>query len=133
MSPVHRRLAADLLTFDLGKEIQTVRAELDGRHERIARTLVKEGALRLTLVGLAPGGALHSHRTDSPVTIHVLEGQITLDLGEVSHAMTAGQIAALERGVPHAVRAGVGAGAFILLTVAAGHVAADSGADAKGD
>jgi quercetin dioxygenase-like cupin family protein len=123
-------LAADFLNFDLGSEMRTVRAELDGRHARIARTLVKEGALRLTLVGLAPGGALHAHRTDSPVTIHVLEGQITLDIGDVSHAMAAGQLAALEAGVPHAVRAG--AGAFILLTVAAGHVAADSSADTQG-
>jgi quercetin dioxygenase-like cupin family protein len=117
MSPVHRRLAADLLAFDLGAEMHTVREELAAGHTRIARTLVKEGPLRLTLVGMAAGGALRSHRTNSPVTIHVLEGQITLDVDGATRAMAAGELAALEAGVPHAV--GAPGGAFILLTVAA--------------
>ncbi len=117
MSPVHRRLAADLLTFDLGAEMRTVRAELAGGHTRIARTLVKEGSLRLTLVGLAAGGALRSHRTDSPVTIHVLDGAITLDVEGAVREMKAGELAALGLGVAHGV--GSAGGAFILLTVAA--------------
>ena len=121
MSPVHRRLAADLLSFDLEAEMRTVRAELAGGHARIARTLVKEGPLRLTLVGLAAGGVLRSHRTDSPVTIHVLDGEITLDVDGAARAMRAGALAALEAGVPHgAASAG---GAMILLTVAASRAA----------
>jgi hypothetical protein len=57
MTPVHRTLQGDVLAFDLAHEMRTVRDELAAGHERIARTLVKEGPLRLTLIGLNPGGA----------------------------------------------------------------------------
>ena len=130
MSPVNRRLAADLLAFDLGSEMHTVRAELAKGHTRIARTLVKEGPLRLTLVGLAPGGELGSHHTDSPVTIHVLEGQITLEVDGATRTMAPGDLGALDAGVPHAVRAS--GGAFILLTVAAAQAASDASAGTRG-
>ena len=130
MSPVHRRLAADLLTFDLGAELRTMRAELANTHTRIARTLVKEGALRLTLVGLAAGGALRSHLTDSPVTIQVLEGEIALDVGDETRAMGTGELAALEARVLHAVRAP--GGAFILLTVAAAQAASEGTPGTRG-
>ncbi|MGH7668438.1 MAG: hypothetical protein ACRENQ_03010, partial [Gemmatimonadaceae bacterium] len=79
MTPVHRTLKDDVLTFDLADEMRTVRAELAEGHARIARTLVKEGPLRLTLIGLNPGGALHRHSTEAPITIHVLEGEVALE------------------------------------------------------
>ena len=123
MTPVHRRLAANVLMVDLDAEMRTVRAELAAGHGRIARTLVKEGPLRLTLVGLAPGGALHEHRTEAPITIQLLEGEIVLEANGESRTVTAGSLAALESNVPHAVRAPNGA--FLLLTVAAQSPAGD--------
>ena len=78
MTPVHRSLAGDVIALDLSEEMQIVRDELAEGHARIARTLVKEGPLRLTLVGLSPGGAMHEHEAGGPVTIHVLDGELEL-------------------------------------------------------
>lgn len=116
MSPVNRTLAAEALSFDLGTEMQTVAAELASGHARIARTLVKEGALRLTLIGLAADGAMHTHRAPAPITIHVLQGAIVLDVNGSERSMKAGELAAVDADVPHALRAPQGA--MVLLTVA---------------
>jgi quercetin dioxygenase-like cupin family protein len=68
------------------------------------------------LIGLAAGGVLPRHQTASPVTIHVLEGRIALDIDGATQALKAGELAALEAGVPHSVHAPDGA--FVLLTIA---------------
>lgn len=117
MTPVHRTLAGDVLAFDLAAEIRTVREELAATHSRIARTLVKEGPLRLTLVGVGAGGSLREHQAEGPISIHVLEGEIALDAGGQTRTMPAGSLAALDAGVRHAVRSS--RGGLFLLTVAA--------------
>ena len=117
MTPLHRSLSGDVLAFDLVAEMEFVRAELAEGHARIARTLVKEGALRLTLIGLSPGAAMHEHESAGPVTIHVLDGSLDLDAEGETHAHQAGSIVALDRRVRHAVRSSYGA--LFLLTLAA--------------
>jgi quercetin dioxygenase-like cupin family protein len=117
MTPVQRSLAGDVLAFDLSEEMQLVRDELATGHTRIARTLAKEGPLRLTLVGLSPGGAMHEHEAGGPVTIHVLEGELELTVGGKTLAHRIGALIALDRRVRHAV--GSSRGALFLLTLAA--------------
>jgi hypothetical protein len=64
MTPVNRILSGDVLAFDLNAEMRTAREELMARPTRIARTLVKEGALQLTLVGIGPAVSYdHTRRT----------------------------------------------------------------------
>jgi quercetin dioxygenase-like cupin family protein len=116
MTPVQRTLASDVLAFDLGAEMRIIHEELGDTHARIARTLVKEGPLRLTLVGLNPGGALRSHEAEGPVTIHVLEGEILLDAGGKTRSLAAGALTALDGGVRHAVSSPQGG--IFLLTIA---------------
>ena len=117
MTPVHRSLAGDVLAFDLGEEMQLVRGELAAGHARIARTLVKEGTLRLTLVGLSPGGAMHEQEAGGPVTIHVLDGELDLNAGGETRAHRVGALIALDRRVRHAISSS--RGALFLLTLAA--------------
>jgi quercetin dioxygenase-like cupin family protein len=124
MTPVHRSLAGDVLAFDLGEEMQIVRDELAAGHARIARTLVKEGPLRLTLVGLGPGGALHEHEAAGPVTIHILEGELELNAGGETRLHRVGVLIALDRRVRHAVSSP--RGALFLLTLAAPTANAES-------
>ena len=116
MTPVDRRLRGEVLTFDLEAEMQTAREELKSGQGRVARTLVKEGPLRLTLVGLGAGGTIRPHQADAPITILPLEGEIVLDAGGGQHRLTNGAVAALEGGVRHAVSAPQGG--FFLLTLA---------------
>ena len=117
MSPVHRTLANTVLAFDLVDEMRIVRGELDAGHSRIARTLVKEGALRLTLIGVRAGGGMHEHVAEGPVTIHALEGTIAVRVGEETMSLAAGSLVALEGGVRHAVSSTEGA--LFLLTLIA--------------
>lgn len=118
MTPVHRALQGDVLVFNLADEMQTVREELASGHARIARTLVKEGPLRVTLIGLSPGGALHAHHAEAPITIQVLDGKIELEVGGAVRSLVTGALAALDGSVRHAVRSS-GGGLFLLTLAAA--------------
>ena len=115
MTPVDRKLSRAVLGFDLEAELQTAREELRAGPSRMARTLVKEGPLRVTLVGLGPGGTIRPHQADAPITIHVLEGEILLETGSEIHRRTKGSLVALDGGVRHAVSAPNGG--FFLLTL----------------
>lgn len=115
MSSMHRVLEGDVLVRHLPDDASMIDPVLLARHGRAARTLVKDGPLRLTIMAIAPGGELPSHRTDGPVTIHVLDGDIRVEAGGETHALGAGDVVVLAPGVPHS--AGSTAGGRFLLTV----------------
>ena len=61
MSPVQRPLSGDVLVFDLNEEHErTADPALLSRSGRNARTLLKVGGMRATLIVLAPGAELLS-------------------------------------------------------------------------
>lgn len=115
MSPVQRPVTGSALTFALEDEMRIVREQL-GPVSRIARTLVKNGPLRLTLIGLAPGGVLAPHSTEGPITVQVLEGEIEFEADGQRQALRAGSMVALGARVLHGARST--SGAIILLTIA---------------
>ena len=117
MSPVQRDITGATLSFSLADELRILRAELDAAGERIGRTLLKNGPLRATLVGLKAGGELRTHRADGPITVHVLEGAIDFTVGGTSWPLPAGTLFSLEAGVPHSVASQDG-GIFLLTVVA---------------
>jgi quercetin dioxygenase-like cupin family protein len=94
------------MTFDL----PAVLAELKGepnweKARRNSITLLKQPELRVVLVALQAGSEMAPHRTDSPVTIQVLDGRVTVrgEGGECS--LGAGRLLTLWPGVEHAVYA----------------------------
>ena len=115
MSPVQHPVSGTALALDLTAELRTIHEQL-GTTTRTARTLVKNGALRVTLMGIAAGGALASHSADGPITVHVLEGTIEFEADGKTWLLPAGSLFALDAGIVHSVRAPQG-GVF-LLTVA---------------
>ena len=90
--------------------------ELLARHGRTARTLVKEGPLRVTVIALAAGGTLSPHQADGPVSIHLLEGDAIFDVEEREYALAPGDVLVLQSGVRHGARSS--AGCVLLLTLA---------------
>jgi len=111
MSSIERILSGDVLVVDL-RDVPAVVPPSD----RSARTLFKTGALRATLVRIAPGGDIPEHHADGPITVQPLEGRIQFTaLGGV-HDVGPGQLLSIGAGVRHAVASA--SGATFLLTVA---------------
>jgi len=115
MSSLRRTLEGDVLVHHLTRDERMLDESLLARHGRTARTLVKEGPLRLTVIGLAAGATIASHKAEGPVTIHLLDGDAAFDVEEQEYSLAAGDILVLASGVPHSVRSS--AGCVLLLTV----------------
>lgn len=117
MSSLNRPLAGDAMLFDLGEEIETARAaHPPAQAGRTARTLLKNGPLRVTLILMHAGGEIADHTAPGPITIHVLRGSIRFTIGGEEHRISAGQVVSAAAGVRHAVAADEEA-AFLLTVV----------------
>jgi quercetin dioxygenase-like cupin family protein len=112
---MHRVLDADVLVHHLTQGDQTLDADLLARHGRTARTIVKEGPLRLTVMAIAPGGLLPAHSTPAHVTIHVLDGAVTFRAAGREYSLNTGDILVVGSGVEHEARSATGV--VFLLTV----------------
>lgn len=116
MSSLHRTLEGDVRIHHLTRDQSMIDSSLLARHGRSARTLVKEGPLRLTIVAIAPGGDLPAHRTGGPVTIHVFEGEVTVSALNQEYPLAPNDVLVLAPGVEHAARSAAG-GVFLLTVV----------------
>lgn len=116
MSSIERPLKGDVLVFDLEAErARTSDPAITERSGRNARTLMKSGPLRVTLIVLAPGGGIPEHHAEGPILVQPLDGRIVLTIAGETHDLGPGQLLSAGPGVPHSVRSE--AGASFLLTV----------------
>jgi len=93
MSPMSRALTGPNLTFDLAGQIAELRADENyGRSGRVGRTLVKAGALRLTLVVVAEGVEVGTHHAETPMTLQPLEGRLHYRVGEERFEIGRGEV-----------------------------------------
>lgn len=117
MSSIDRSLSGEALHFPLGREAEGfIDGDLVARSGRSARTLVKDGPLRVTLVALGAGGAMATHRAEGPITVHVLSGAVRLRTAKGEWPLETGDLLSLGGGVEHSVESE--AGGTFLLTVA---------------
>lgn len=116
MTPVLHPVSGAALSFSLADEMATVRGELADAASRVGRTLVKDGPLRATLIGVKAGGGLPAHKAEGPITVHVLEGEIEFSVGGSTHVLAAGTLFALDAGIVHSVASPRG-GMFLLTVV----------------
>jgi quercetin dioxygenase-like cupin family protein len=116
MSSMHRTISGDVLVQHLDSDAMTIDQRLLAANGRSGRTLVKEGPLRLTIMGLAAGGMLPPHSTDNPVSIQVLQGDVTFFALDNQYSLVPGDVLMFGPGVEHAARSR--SGATFLLTVA---------------
>ncbi len=116
MSSMHRTVEGDVLVHHLTSDERMIDPALVARHGRSARTLVKDGPLRLTLIAIGAGGELPAHSTDGPVTIHILEGTVTFLAAGQEYPLGVGDVLVLARGVVHSAHSTSG-GLFLLTVV----------------
>jgi quercetin dioxygenase-like cupin family protein len=110
-------ITSDALHVRLGAELEAIeQGGPTAPGTRHARTIVKTGALRVTLVVLGTGGVIDTHRAEWPVSVHVLRGSVMVRAAGETFLVGTDELLAIRDGVEHDVTA-MGDAAF-LLTVA---------------
>lgn len=100
------RLRANMLEFRLRMEDEDLRGRAQAsKAGRAAKTLVKEGPLRVTIVALRKGTVLPSHQVAGPVAIQSLRGclRVTTAAGDID--VPAHNLVTLDAGVAHSAKA----------------------------
>ncbi|HEY8794373.1 MAG TPA: hypothetical protein VIM15_05450 [Gemmatimonadaceae bacterium] len=116
MSSMQRTLAGDVLVQHLTDDEMLVDRSLVALHGRSARTLIKEGPLRVTVIALAANGNLPAHSTSGPISIQLLEGDITFTAAGREYPLGSRDLLVVAGGVEHSARSAAG-GAFLLTVV----------------
>lgn len=112
-----RHLDASLLQLDLTAELSQLEGSEPFRlHGHGAKTLIKQPDLRVVLMVMKNGVSLGTHETKGRLTIQVLNGRISLMVGEQRVPLARGSLFALAPKLEHDVTA-LEQSAF-LLTVA---------------
>lgn len=102
----HGSLETPLRVVRFANEIATLKNEPAWQNgERVARTLAKEGRLRVVLSLMRRGSRLHEHQTEGATTIQCVEGRMRLLSPGREIELLAGELVALDGGVRHSVEA----------------------------
>lgn len=101
-----RRLSGKMLAFLLGAEDDTLREFAKAaKSGHAAKTLLKQGPLRITLIALTQGSVLPSHQVAGPVSIQVLRGSLEIVVGKKKLAISEGGLLALAPNTAHTAKA----------------------------
>lgn len=112
-----RQMSGDTLQFNLREEVaRTMDQEILSRSGRNARTLLKEGPLRLTVITLNAGGGIPPHHAAGPILVQVLNGALEISVGARTYQLAEGDALAVPAALEHTVRSE--SGASFLLTIA---------------
>ena len=116
MSSIDRPLDGDILVIDLDAErARSAEPPALERSGRSARTLLKAGSLTVTLVSIAPGGAIAEHQADGTITVQALDGMLRFTALGRDYDLSPGQLLSAGPGIRHSVTSQ--SGASFLLTV----------------
>lgn len=114
MTSIDRPLSGEALIFDLDEEREAVAAapalERNGHN---ARTLLKNGPMRVVLIVMAPGAEIPEHDAEGPITVQPVDGRIRFTAAGRDHELAPGGLLCLGPGVRHRVSSD-GGGAFLL-------------------
>lgn len=83
--------------------------------DHAARTITKRPGIRVVLIALKPGGRMNEHHADFPITLHGLQGRVTLTVGNQAVRLVPGVLVTLAQGILHSLEA-TDEGA-VLLTI----------------
>ncbi len=111
------RLSGKQLRFRLSEELDAllVRAR-EARTGRSAKTLVKEGPMRVTMVALRKAAHITKHDVDGQITVQVLRGRLTSWAEPGAMNLSAGDVLVLNDGVEYAVSARTDSGFLITMS-----------------
>ena len=100
------KLAGKLLRFDTAaEEAKLAKQAAAAKAGRAAKTFVKEGRLRVTLMALRKGTVLSAHTVPAEVSIGVVRGAVEVHTEDGAVRANKGSLIVLQAGVTHDVRA----------------------------
>lgn len=99
--------AAVFSSFELAELISSIRGEKSWHQSpgRLTRMLAKAPGLRVAVVVMRAGNQWDEHKTESRISIQLLEGRVRFILPDRSVELSPGQLLVLEPGIPHGVEA----------------------------
>jgi len=101
-----RPSAGGMVTLTIAEEIARLRDSTEWTSaDRHSVSVVKDDALNVLLIMLKKGAHLHEHRTKGPITVQLVSGSVGFTGGSAHFVVSAGQIVALDRNVPHSLEA----------------------------
>lgn len=110
------RFAGESHVFDLNEALQKLRAEPHkAQRGHRQQTIFHRAPVTQVLFAFEAGGELAEHSAAGLVTIHVLDGALSVQVAGENHRLQAGQMLVLAPSIPHDVRADEAAA--MLLTV----------------
>jgi len=96
------RLSGRALAFNLkAEEGSLLDKARTARSGRAAKTLVKEGPLRITIVALRKGAVIEDHQVEGPLSIQSLSGRLRITLSGDHIDLPARGLLTLEPGATH--------------------------------
>ena len=125
MSSMHRTISGEVLVQHLTEDAMLIDRGLVEQHGRSARTLVKEGPLRITMIALSANGTLPAHSTVGPISVRLLEGDITFTAAGKEYQLAMHDLLVISANVEHSAKSAKG-GAFLLTVVHGAGANADS-------
>ena len=100
------QLSGNLLSFALNSEAEELQKQAAStKAGHTAKTLVKEGALSVTLVALRAGSSLEAHQVAGPITIQSVRGRLKLTTDAGVAEVPEGGLVVLDAGVTHSAEA----------------------------
>jgi quercetin dioxygenase-like cupin family protein len=110
-------LTGAVLSFSLPSEDAALRERASkATSARAAKTLVKDGPLRVTLIAMTKGAMLSPHQVEGALSIHLLRGRARVSAAGAVADLSSGGLLVLDREVAHAAEAL--ADCALLVTVA---------------
>jgi quercetin dioxygenase-like cupin family protein len=95
-------ISGNVLTFDLkSNHADLMERARTAKAGRTAKTLVKEGPLRITLVALKQGVSLQEHQVAGAVSIQALRGRVAIEADGARSDLRAGQLLVLDADIRH--------------------------------
>jgi len=105
MSNLPEKSAADLVEFDLVREMADAEQKKPWPSGRYTQTLLKRPDMRILLISLEKGAALKEHHADGAISVQVLKGSIRFAAQGDSRTMKTGSVVSLGAAIKHAVEA----------------------------
>jgi quercetin dioxygenase-like cupin family protein len=99
-------LSGAVLSFELSAEDAALRERATtAKSGRTAKTLIKEGRLRVTIIVMRKGAVLGAHQVEGAVNIHILRGRARVSAAGASTDLASGGLLVLQEEVPHTAEA----------------------------